>query len=32
MINVNIGDARKLIKLVDDQTFDCIMVSPPYNQ
>lgn len=30
MINVQIGDARKLIKEVEDKTFDCIMTSPPY--
>lgn len=28
--NINIGDARKLIKECPDQIFDCIMTSPPY--
>jgi len=30
MINVLIGDSRNLIKDVEDQTFDCVMTSPPY--
>lgn len=30
MINIQIGDSRELIKKVPDNTFDCIMTSPPY--
>jgi len=30
MIDIQIGDSRKLIKMVDGQPFDCIMTSPPY--
>lgn len=30
MIDIQIGDARNLIKEVEDKLFDCIMTSPPY--
>lgn len=30
MIDIQIGDARKLIKKVGNQFFDCVMTSPPY--
>jgi len=30
MVNIKIGDSRELIKDVDNQTFDCVMTSPPY--
>lgn len=30
MIDIQIGDARNLIKEVEDKFFDCIMTSPPY--
>ena len=30
MIDIQIGDARNLIKEVEDKFFDCVMTSPPY--
>lgn len=30
MIEVKIGDSRKLIKDLPDKSVDCVMTSPPY--
>lgn len=30
MIDIRIGDSRQLIKEYDDNTFDCVMTSPPF--